>query len=323
MRKVILNMTEQEKYEIIKSLVDHNGNKDRAALKLGCTKRHVNRLIQKYKTVGKAAFIHGKKGRKPAHAFSDDMKNKINTLYNNKYWDATFSYACEILQQHDGILVHPENIGLFRSQNMKQGVKVTVLADDLECDVKIPGRLCVSLPGTEESEKTERYYVTDEIVRKTAEDTFEYFGNVNDRVLIHGGVVWLKQVENVLMQLPYVEEAKVIARNDASKKTELYVYFTSVEVPNPLDVASAMGKELSGYMVPAYIMQVAEFEKEESGVIHIMSLPVIEIKTVRRYCAPRNEQEVDLCEAFEAVLIVQHVGIEDNFYELGGDSLKR
>ena len=46
MRKVLLNMNEQQKYEIIKSLVEHNGNKDRAALKLGCTKRHVSRRFK-------------------------------------------------------------------------------------------------------------------------------------------------------------------------------------------------------------------------------------------------------------------------------------
>lgn len=107
MRKVLLNMNEQQKYEIIKSLVENNGNKDRAALKLGCTKRLINRLIQKYKSHGKAAFIHGNKGRKPAHTFSDSLKNEIITLYNNKYWDATFSYACELLAQHDGISISP------------------------------------------------------------------------------------------------------------------------------------------------------------------------------------------------------------------------
>ena len=92
MRKVLLNMNEQQKYEIIKSLVENNGNKDRAALKLGCTKRHVNRLIQKYKSHGKAAFVHGNKGRKPAHAFSDAKKKEIITLYNNKYWTWCYKF---------------------------------------------------------------------------------------------------------------------------------------------------------------------------------------------------------------------------------------
>ena len=77
MRKVILNMNEKEKYEIIKSLVEHNGNKDRAAIKLGCTKRHVNRFIQKYKQFGESAFVHGNKGRKPAHTISEQMKTEV------------------------------------------------------------------------------------------------------------------------------------------------------------------------------------------------------------------------------------------------------
>jgi len=46
-------MREQEKYEIIKNLVETNGNKKRAALKIGCTQRHINRLIQRYKKEGK------------------------------------------------------------------------------------------------------------------------------------------------------------------------------------------------------------------------------------------------------------------------------
>lgn len=65
MRKVNLSMNEQKKYEIIKSLVDHHGNKKRVAVQLGCSLRHVNRLIKKYKEQGKSAFIHGNKGTKP------------------------------------------------------------------------------------------------------------------------------------------------------------------------------------------------------------------------------------------------------------------
>lgn len=54
MRKVILRMKEQEKYEKIKDLVDHNGNKDRAALELGITRHQINVLIKKYKEKGKS-----------------------------------------------------------------------------------------------------------------------------------------------------------------------------------------------------------------------------------------------------------------------------
>ena len=56
MRKVILRMNELEKYEKIKELVDHGGNKKRVAQKLGITVRQVNRLIIKYKEKGKSRF---------------------------------------------------------------------------------------------------------------------------------------------------------------------------------------------------------------------------------------------------------------------------
>ena len=54
MRKVVLRMNEQEKYDVIKELVDHNGNKNRAAKKLGISRRQVDRLIIKYKENGKS-----------------------------------------------------------------------------------------------------------------------------------------------------------------------------------------------------------------------------------------------------------------------------
>ena len=66
-RKVELSMDEQKKYEVIKSLADHPApNKQRAALTLGCTVRHINRMLKGYKEQGKAYFIHGNRGRKPA-----------------------------------------------------------------------------------------------------------------------------------------------------------------------------------------------------------------------------------------------------------------
>lgn len=103
-------MNEQQKYEVIKSLVDHQGNKKAAALKLGCTVRNINRLIIKYKVQGKNAFIHGNRGRKPIHAITQEQATDIMSLYNNKYYDATFSYACELLAEYDGIHISPSSL---------------------------------------------------------------------------------------------------------------------------------------------------------------------------------------------------------------------
>lgn len=96
MRKVELRMNEEYKYQIIKKIVETNGNKKRAALKLQCSVRTINRLIIKYKTEGKQAFIHGNRGRLPSTTIPLNMKNKIISLYINEYSNANFSHFCEI-----------------------------------------------------------------------------------------------------------------------------------------------------------------------------------------------------------------------------------
>ena len=105
MKKVELRTMEQTKYEIIKNLVDNNGNKHRAAIKLGITIRQVNRLIQIYKTYGKVGFIHGNRGRLPKKAISQNIKNKILELYKSKYYDANFKHFQELLGEYEHISI--------------------------------------------------------------------------------------------------------------------------------------------------------------------------------------------------------------------------
>ena len=105
MKKVELRTMEQTKYEIIKNLVDNNGNKHRAAIKLGITIRQVNRLIQIYKTYGKVGFIHGNRGRLPKKAISQNIKNKILELYKSKYFDANFKHFQELLEEYEHISI--------------------------------------------------------------------------------------------------------------------------------------------------------------------------------------------------------------------------
>jgi transposase len=119
MRKVDLNMTEQEKYETIKKLAETNGNKKRAALNLGYTVRNINRLIQRYKKEGKAAFVHGNRGRKPKHALDEKIKNSVIDFYNTKYYDANFEHYSELLNKYEGIKLSPSAV---RSILMKEQI---------------------------------------------------------------------------------------------------------------------------------------------------------------------------------------------------------
>lgn len=96
-------MDEQRKYDVIKKLVDEKGNKNRAALTLGISKRHVNRLIKAYIEKGKAAFIHGNRGRKPATSTPDNIRQDVLDLYRTKYYDTNFEHFTELLDRKEGI----------------------------------------------------------------------------------------------------------------------------------------------------------------------------------------------------------------------------
>lgn len=105
MRKVELRMNEQEKYKVIKELVEHNGNKNRASKKLGISRRQIDRLIIKYKENGKSSFIHGNRGHIPAKALDKSISENIILLYKNKYYDFNFNHFKKFLETKESIFV--------------------------------------------------------------------------------------------------------------------------------------------------------------------------------------------------------------------------
>lgn len=112
MRKVELSLKEKEKYEIIKKLVETNGNKERARIKLKLKSiRQVNRLIAGYKEFGKEFFIHGNRGRKPKHALSNEFKNEIEALYTSKYFDCTYTQFTEYLAERENLFLSVPEVG--------------------------------------------------------------------------------------------------------------------------------------------------------------------------------------------------------------------
>lgn len=96
-------MKEQNIYLIIKKLVETNGNKKRAAIRIGCTLRNVNLLIKKYKEKGKAGFSHANKLRQPKHTLSEQKRKEIIKLYETKYYDYNWKHFNEKLNEVEGI----------------------------------------------------------------------------------------------------------------------------------------------------------------------------------------------------------------------------
>ena len=113
MRKVHLNMKELEIYNTIKKLVDTNGNKKNASVKIGCTVRHINRLIIKYNTEGKSGFIHKNRGKAPPNKYSEKIKRKIINKFIKDYSDANIVHFSELVYEDEHIKISPETIRLW------------------------------------------------------------------------------------------------------------------------------------------------------------------------------------------------------------------
>ena len=112
MRKVELSLKEDYKYKTIKKLVETNGNKERARIKLGLKSiRQINRLIAGYKKYGKEFFAHGNRGRKPKHALSNELKDEIELLYTSKYFDCTYTQFTEYLSERENIFLSTPEVG--------------------------------------------------------------------------------------------------------------------------------------------------------------------------------------------------------------------
>ena len=109
-------MNEQEKYEIIKVLVDTNGNKQRAAVTLKVTLRSINRMINLYQTKGKAGFIHGNRARLPQHTLTQVQKETILNLYKNKYFDFNYRHFKDLLAVRESISISYQCLHQLLSQ---------------------------------------------------------------------------------------------------------------------------------------------------------------------------------------------------------------
>jgi transposase len=105
MKLVILNMKEQLKYDIIKKVKDGKLSKNSAQIRLGVSRRTIDRLLITYTNKGKAGFQHGNHGSKPANAYSPETIQKVIDLYQTKYYDTSFKHFHEFLVSTEKINV--------------------------------------------------------------------------------------------------------------------------------------------------------------------------------------------------------------------------
>ena len=206
--------------------------------------------------------------------------------------------------------------------------------------IGVAGELCISGDGVgkgylNRSELTaERFipnpfipgrimYCTGDLARWRADGEIEYLGRIDTQVKIRGLRIELGEIESVMSQFEGIQLAAVTDKRDETGRQYLVGYYTAESEIDERELRHHLSTKLPKYMVPNYFVHLDEMPMTASGKTDRKNLPVPELTVIEReYVAPETEQEQVLCTVLENLFQMEQIGIKDDFFELGGDSLR-
>ncbi|WP_366921436.1 amino acid adenylation domain-containing protein [Pseudoalteromonas maricaloris] len=168
------------------------------------------------------------------------------------------------------------------------------------------------------------YRTGDQAVRR-ADGSLHFVGRDDEQVKIRGFRVEVKEVEGRLLALEAVKAALVLARQDEGQHKRLvgYLLFEPGQSCSLAALAEHMRAGLPDYMVPSAFVVLESFPLTANGTVDRKALPAPENILLRdEHVAPSTETEKTLCRIWQEVLGLEELGITDNFFSLGGDSMR-
>ena len=171
-----------------------------------------------------------------------------------------------------------------------------------------------------------RMYRTGDWARWLPDGTIEFLGRIDHQVKIRGFRIEPGEIENRLSRHPFIQRSVVIVKEENDKKQLVAYYVAQDKASSSLESSSLseyVGKSLPDYMIPTAFVCLDEIPLTSNGKVDRKKLVMqeVNIKSSRSYVAPRNETEQKLAKIWQTVLGVEEVGLYDDFFELGGDSI--
>ncbi|SBT41188.1 non-ribosomal peptide synthetase [Micromonospora narathiwatensis] len=170
-----------------------------------------------------------------------------------------------------------------------------------------------------------RMYRTGDLVRWRADGHLDYLGRIDHQVKVRGYRIELGEIESVLLAHPDVAQAAVVARADGGVTAQLVGYLVpaaAASAPTPAQLREHVAAALPEYMVPAAFVLLDALPLNPTGKLDRLALPAPDFAAAagagRAAATPREELLVRL---FAEVLGLPAVGVEDSFFDLGGDSI--
>ena len=183
------------------------------------------------------------------------------------------------------------------------------------------------VPDPFDAEPGGRLYRTGDLARLLPDGNLHFLGRNDDQVKIRGYRIELGEIETTLARHPGVDGAAVVVREDAPGDRRLVAYVTGHGAPPPStdELRRHLLASLPEHMVPAAFVPLEEFPLTFNGKLDRRALPApssLRPELEQSYLAPRTPIEQALVEIWSEILGVERVGIRDNYFSLGGDSMR-
>ncbi|MFB8009814.1 phosphopantetheine-binding protein, partial [Nocardia sp. NPDC056000] len=164
---------------------------------------------------------------------------------------------------------------------------------------------------------------TGDLVRWNDSGALEYLGRGDDQVKIRGFRIELGEIETALTQCAGVVQSVVVARTDGGGVPRLVGYVVAQPDTDLKGggLRSALAQSLPGHMVPSAVLVLDRIPLSLNGKVDRRALPAPDFGALASARVPRDAREETLCALFAEVLGVERVGIDDSFFDLGGDSI--
>ncbi|PGV75242.1 non-ribosomal peptide synthetase [Bacillus cereus] len=169
----------------------------------------------------------------------------------------------------------------------------------------------------------ERMYRTGDLARWLPDGNIEFLGRIDHQVKIRGYRIEIGELEEVLLNIKSMQEVIVVPHEDETGNKALCAYYVATQSYSVSEIRKILSKELPNYMMPSYFVQLSEMPLTTNGKIDRKALPKPDTMQLGEgYVSPRTPVEIQLAEIWGEVLGLQRVGVNDNFFDLGGHSLK-
>ncbi|MGF1938041.1 MAG: non-ribosomal peptide synthetase [Nostoc sp. ChiQUE02] len=168
-----------------------------------------------------------------------------------------------------------------------------------------------------------KLYKTGDLVRYLNDSNIEYLGRHDEQVKIRGFRVELGEIATAITQHPDVQESVVIADNDTQQNQTLIAYVVTDKHDIAAQISPYLQQKLPNYMLPSAFVVLDALPLTPNGKVDKRSLrtdEVIRTNTTKSFIAPRNFAELSLVKLWENLLNTNHIGVTDNFFDLGGHS---